>query len=119
MATSINATHQVTVRVAGKGETKQKAFANALSQIQKQVVDNTDQVTLQIVPVKVIPVRLRATAYRERFLFLFFPRTRTAYHVTLDIVVSINSVDLATVPFQTTAPANADFETVSGLKGGK
>lgn len=116
---SINQVNHQTVRVTGKGETKQKAFASALSQIQKQVVQNEESVTLQITPVKVTPVRLEESAYKERFLFLFFPRIRRHFNVTIDVEVAVNAIDLATVPFTEVASTDGEFESFSLLKGGK
>ncbi len=118
MATAINTTHERTVRVTGKGDTKQKAFAQALSQIQKQVVENVDAVTLQITPRQVTPVSLQSETYRERFLLFFFPRTRTTYHATIDVLVTINAIDLTQVPFEEKAK-NAAWKPVDVLKGGK
>ncbi|EIW12556.1 hypothetical protein KCA1_2955 [Lactiplantibacillus pentosus KCA1] len=71
MAT-INQTKSQTVRVTGKGETKQKAFASALSQIQKKVIQDESTVTLQITPIKVLPIQLDEATYKEHFLFSSF-----------------------------------------------
>lgn len=119
MAQSLNLVRQQTVRVTGKGETQQKAFANALSQIQKRVVQNEAYVTLQITPLKVKPVSLNVETYKERFLFLFFPRVRTTYVVTIDVDVAVNAIELATVPFKPVARPGAELKTFNALKGGK
>ena len=119
MAQPINAVQQRTVRVTGRGETKQKAFANALSGIQKQIVADETTVTLQITPLKVIPVALKVEAYKERFLFIFFPRVRTTVTVTIDVEVAVNTVELANVPFTVTNQSRVDAATLSALKGGK
>ena len=118
MAQPINLVRQETVRVVGKGETKQKAFADALSAIQKRVVQNEAYVTLQITPLKVTPVSLNEESYKERFLFLFFPRVRTSFTVTIDVDVAVNAIELATVPFTPVKQPSADLG-INALKGGK
>jgi len=116
---SINQTSQRVVRVTGKGDTKQKAFASALSQIQKKVIQNETAVTLQITPNRVLPVELQDNSYKEHFLFFFFPRIRHEFTVTIDVEVTINAIDLATVPFTKNDRQNADFQATNILKGGK
>ncbi|VDG22561.1 DUF4312 family protein [Lactiplantibacillus mudanjiangensis] len=115
----VNGFKQQVVRVTGKGDTKQKAFASALSQVQKQVVGNEDAVTLQIQPLKVIPVTLEEEAHKEHFLFIFFPRIRRTYQVTLDIEVSINTIDLTQLTFMTHQTTDLDLSKLDLLKGGK
>jgi len=88
-----------TVRVSGEGETKQQAFASALSNIRKQIIQDQGQVTLQIVPKKVRVQNAERISYQEKFLFFFFKRTRVNYQITLDIDVELNNVDLTNVAF--------------------
>lgn len=113
----LNEIRHQTVRVTGQGETKQKAFADALSHIQTQVVKDEAFVTLQITPVAITPVRLNVAARQERFLFLFFPRTRTTFDVVIDVQVAINAIELKTVPF--TATTVVPSRPLADLKGGK
>ncbi|KRO17997.1 DUF4312 family protein [Lacticaseibacillus saniviri] len=96
---AINQMQDVTVRVQGQGDTKQQAFAAALADIQKQLVGNESQTMLQIVPITVTPIQLDESMYKERFLFFFFPRVRTIYHVILEVTVQINSIALETLAF--------------------
>lgn len=105
---AINEMHDVTVKVQGQGETKQQAFAAALADIQKQLVGNEKQTMLQIVPVAVAPIQLDETTYKERFLFFFFPRTRTTYSVTLEVTVQVNSIDLSALTFNVHKQASPD-----------
>ncbi|MFC6182083.1 DUF4312 family protein [Lactiplantibacillus daowaiensis] len=119
MATAINTVTEQTVQVSGQGETKQKAFASALSQIQKQIVADTAQVTLQIQPLTVTPIDLTATTYTERFLFLFFPRKRTTFNVTLAVTVQLNTIALPSLDFTTVQTQPIKLPHWDILKGGK
>ncbi|KRO14063.1 hypothetical protein IV64_GL001900 [Lactiplantibacillus xiangfangensis] len=51
-------------------------------------------------------------------MLFFFPRTRTTYHATIDVLVAINAIDLTQVPFEEKAK-NATWKPVDVLKGGK
>lgn len=118
MAT-INQTKSQTVRVTGKGETKQKAFASALSQIQKKVIQDESTVTLQITPIKVLPIQLDEATYKEHFLFFFFPRIRKTFTVTIDVEVALNTIDIENLPFHETNSRGEALQIANFLKGGK
>ncbi|MFD1422050.1 DUF4312 family protein [Lactiplantibacillus songbeiensis] len=117
--TKLNASNQRTVRVSGQAETKQAAFASALSKIQKELVADTAMVTLQIQPLQVTPVSLQVAHRTERFLWLFFPRQRTQFSVTIDVTVQVNAIDLNTVVFATTPVKRNPLLDWTGLRGGK
>ncbi|XKM14347.1 DUF4312 family protein [Orbaceae bacterium ac157xtp] len=90
---------QITVQVTGKGDSKQKAFAIALQQVQKQVLKNANTILLRIEPLNVEVVNATEQFTTERFLFLFLPRKRAFYEVTLDVTVELSFVDLDSVKF--------------------
>ncbi len=69
--TVVNETKHQVVTVSGKGETKQQAFAAAFSNIQKQLIGDTETAILRIVPEKVEPLKLVKSSYTEKFLFFF------------------------------------------------
>lgn len=88
------------VVVAGKGDTKQAAFSSALSEIQKKVLKESSDVLLRIEPRAVTILSAEEVSYTERFLFFFFPRTRTHYQVELKVEVEMTLVEMASVPFK-------------------
>ena len=76
---SVQDRQQVVVTVEGKGDSKQHAFASALGEIQKKMMQESE-VILRIEPVEVEVVKAVQQSYKERFLFFFFPRIRTHYY---------------------------------------
>lgn len=97
----MNVTENITktLIVSGKGDTKQSAFASALSTIQKQVMEKNEDVMLQITPVSVQVVSAKAQTYTERFLFLFLPRKRSVYRVKLEVTVAITQIKMDQINF--------------------
>ena len=87
---SIQDCQQVIVTVEGEGDSKQHAFASALGQIQKKMMQESE-VILRIEPIE--------KTYKERFLFFFFPRKRTSYHVELEVTVSVTTLQVGEVEF--------------------
>jgi uncharacterized protein (TIGR03578 family) len=96
---AINVESKQSVIVDGTGETKQQAFASALANIQKQLIADTHQTILRIIPETVTPLVLHEETYTEKFLFFFFKRQRTTFHVKLDVKVTITSIDLDALAF--------------------
>lgn len=88
-----------TVQVNGKGESKSQAFSAALGQVQAEVMKNSPHLLLRIEPQDVRVVKAEERCVRERFLFLFFPRERRHYSVSLEIVVKVTAFDMAQVAF--------------------
>ncbi|KRK78031.1 hypothetical protein FC67_GL001365 [Companilactobacillus alimentarius DSM 20249] len=99
MDSEINNYITKTVRVYGEGETRQRAFANALSNIRKEIVQDEGQVTLQIIPKNVHVLSAERVSYQEKFLFFFFKRTRVNYKIALNIDVELNAIDLRAIDF--------------------
>ncbi len=65
--------HYVTqVTVQGKGDTKAKAFADALSRVQNQVLRTTQKILLRIEPEDVRVLRAQESVKSEKFLFFFW-----------------------------------------------
>ena len=60
-----------TVRVTGKGETKARAFADALNHVQAAVMKASPHILLRIEPQDVQVVQARESVCKEAFLFLF------------------------------------------------
>lgn len=95
---SIQDCQQVIVTVEGEGDSKQHAFASALGQIQKRMMQESE-VILRIEPIEVEVIKAIEKTYKERFLFFFFPRKRTSYHVELEVTVSVTTLQVSEVEF--------------------
>ncbi|WP_114192536.1 DUF4312 family protein [Edaphovirga cremea] len=89
------------VQVNGKGDTKAKAFAAALSQVQHSILKSTDNILLRIEPQDVNILKAHEKITREKFLFFFFPRERKTYSVTLEISVNVTVINTESVVFIT------------------
>lgn len=90
-----------TVNVSGKGDSKQRAFADALSKVQNTLLKSTSKVLLRIEPQEVKVVRAHESVRKEKFLFFFLARERRTYSVELDITVSVTVIDTDSVDFST------------------
>ncbi|MEZ9522997.1 DUF4312 family protein [Enterovibrio norvegicus] len=88
------------VVVSGKGETKQQAFAAALSQIQPTLLKNNQKVLLRIEPLDVKVLEAEEKVRTEKFLFFFLPRERRQYCVKLEVTVSLTHIDVEQVDFK-------------------
>ncbi|MDR1567662.1 MAG: DUF4312 family protein, partial [Streptococcaceae bacterium] len=102
------------IRVSGKGETEQYAFASALGNIQKQIASEKD-VLLRIEPVEVDLIAAKKCSYTERFLFFFFPRKRTVYQLELEVSVQVSQIDLTKIDFSEEMIANPERLNLSFL----
>ncbi|WP_336797179.1 DUF4312 family protein [Erwinia aphidicola] len=88
-----------TVNVSGKGDSKAKAFADALSRVQNTVLKSTSNILLRIEPVDVKVLRAELRVKKEKFLFFFLARERRTYSVELAITVNVAVVDTDKVDF--------------------
>lgn len=96
---NVTSKKQQVIRVEGVAEEKNKAFANALSQVQNHVIKESKDVTLRIEPVSVNVIKAEQETYVERFLFVFFPRVRHNFRVTLDVTADITMIEMSAVNF--------------------
>ncbi|EGT4355110.1 DUF4312 family protein [Cronobacter sakazakii] len=90
-----------TVRVKGKGDTRARAFADALNQVQAAVIKASPHILLRIEPQDVQVVHARETVRKEAFLFFFLRRERRAFSVELDVTVNVTAINLDKVDFVT------------------
>ena len=90
-----------TVRVTGKGETKARAFADALNHVQAAVMKASPHILLRIGPQDVQGVQARESVRKEAFLFLFLRRERRTFSVELDVTVNVTAINLDKVDFVT------------------
>ncbi|MBP2098740.1 DUF4312 family protein [Enterococcus rivorum] len=96
---NVTSKKQQVIRVEGIAEEKNKAFANALSQVQNHVLKESKDVTLRIEPIAVNVVKAEEETYVERFLFVLFPRVRHNFRVTLDVTADITMIEMDAVHF--------------------
>lgn len=87
------------VQVKGKGDTKAKAFANALGNVQNTVLKSTRNILLRIEPQDVKVLKAELSVKNEKFLFFFLPRERKTYSVELDITVNVTIINTDKVVF--------------------
>ncbi|MFS2221246.1 DUF4312 family protein [Pantoea sp. B65] len=88
-----------TVTVSGKGDSKAKAFADALSHVQSSVLRSTHKILLRIEPQDVRVIRAQESVRKETFLFFFLARERRNYSVELEITVNVTVIDTDKVEF--------------------
>jgi len=91
--------YETQVTVQGKGDSKAKAFADALSKVQQQVLRTSQKILLRIEPMDVRVLRAQESVRKEKFLFFFLARERRNYSVELNITVSVTVIDTDKVDF--------------------
>ncbi len=91
--------YETQVTVQGKGDSKAKAFADALSKVQQQVLRTSQKILLRIEPLDVRVLRAQESVRKEKFLFFFLARERRSYSVELEITVSVTVIDTDKVAF--------------------
>lgn len=89
-----------TVTVSGDGNTKQSAFSAALNNIQKTILKDNEQIILRIEPVDVKLINAQKKERIEKFMFLFLPRKKTSYSVTLDVTVNVTIINIDQLDFK-------------------
>jgi len=89
------------VQVEGKAETKAKAFAAALAQVQGKVLKSTNNVLLRIEPQDVKVLQADEKIINEKFLFFFLPRERRIYKVSLEITINVTMINIDNIDFVT------------------
>jgi len=92
--------YETQVTVQGKGDSKAKAFADALSKVQQQVLRTSQKILLRIEPLDVRVLRAQESVRKEKFLFFFLAREPRNYSVELEITVTV--IDTESVTFTAT-----------------
>ncbi|WP_125589069.1 DUF4312 family protein [Companilactobacillus jidongensis] len=109
------------IQVSGTGQTKQEAVADGLSKISK-IVRKKNEITVQITPVSIEIDEAECKEYKEHFLFVFLPRKRTIYNVSMSISVEIKYMDLSEIDFtekQIKDPNGVRLPKLSTLRSSK
>ncbi|GKX54499.1 hypothetical protein SOASR030_06110 [Leminorella grimontii] len=91
---------ETSVRVSGRGDTKQKAIADALSAVQRTVLKESSNIILRIEPVNVEVVQATVKTSHEKFLFFFLPRKRELYSVVLDVALDVTLLNVQEIHFE-------------------
>ncbi|MFI8417978.1 DUF4312 family protein [Serratia sp. NPDC078593] len=91
--------YTTSVTVAGKGDSKAKAFASALANVQGAVLKSTNNILLRIEPQDISVLKAEEKITRERFLFFFLPRERKSYAVSLEVTVNVIIINTEQVVF--------------------
>lgn len=91
--------YTTTVTVSGKGESKSRAFADALNQVQQAVLRSTQKILLRIEPQDVRVISAHEAVKKEAFLFFFLAREKRSYRVELEITVNVTVIDTEKVTF--------------------
>ncbi|MBS0881009.1 DUF4312 family protein [Pantoea sp. JGM49] len=91
--------YETQITVQGKGDSKAKAFSDALSKVQQQVLRTSQKILLRIEPIDVRVLRAQESVRTEKFLFFFLARERRNYSVELEITVSVTVIDTDKVDF--------------------
>lgn len=93
--------YTTSVKVEGKGDSKAKAFASALANVQGTVLKSTSNILLRIEPQDVSVLKAEEKITKEKFLFFFLPRERKIYTVALEITVNVTMINTEKVVFVT------------------
>ncbi|MCD1126772.1 DUF4312 family protein [Jinshanibacter sp. LJY008] len=90
---------KTSVRVSGRGDTKQKAIADALNSVQHKVLKESTNIILRIEPQDVEIVNATVKVSNEKFLFFFLPRKREFYSVVLDVALDVTLLNVQEIHF--------------------
>ncbi len=90
-----------TVRVAGKGESKSRAFADALNHVQAAVMKSSSRILLRIEPQERDGCSCARSGTKRGVSVFFLRRERRTYSVELDVTVNVTAIDLDKVDFVT------------------
>ena len=90
-----------TVRVYGKGTSKEKAMASALHYVKNAVMKTTPHILLRIELKDIQVVHAYLTISKESFLFFFLTRRRKKFFIELDVTVQCTLINLDKVDFIT------------------
>lgn len=96
MIKPITEEREMTLQAEGSGPTKEQALNAAFSNIKNKVGGTP----LRIEPLEAEVLEAEQIQYTERFLFLFFKRTRFRYFLRLNVRVRVVLVNVENIPFK-------------------
>lgn len=94
--------HEVEMNVVleGKGKSKQDAFINAISFLQKKISSSVKGTVIRIEPLDVNFVEGTETRFTEKFFFFFMKREVSNFHLKVEVKVRVFSVDHDSFEFE-------------------
>jgi uncharacterized protein (TIGR03578 family) len=87
---------EMTLQIEGRGQTKEQALSAAFSNVKNEVGGTP----LRIEPLDAEVLEADEIQYTERFLFLFFRRTRFEYFLRLSVRVRVVCIKIESIPFK-------------------
>jgi uncharacterized protein (TIGR03578 family) len=87
---------EITLQIEGRGQTKEQALNAAFSNLKNEVSGTP----LRIEPLDAEVLEADEIQYTERFLFLFFRRTRFEYFLRLRVRVRVVCIKMDSIPFK-------------------
>jgi uncharacterized protein (TIGR03578 family) len=87
---------EMTLQIEGRGQTKEQALSAAFSNLKNEVGGTP----LRIEPLDAEVLEADEIQYTERFLFLFFKRTRFEYFLRLSVRVRVVCIKIESIPFK-------------------
>ncbi|NKQ18842.1 DUF4312 family protein [Brevibacillus laterosporus] len=88
-----------TLTLSGSGDSKEAAFQQVFGQIKNQMAREIPDLILRIEPMDVKVLKANQITYKERFLGILFPRTRTKYSIEVRILVRLRVIELSKIEF--------------------
>lgn len=88
-----------TLTLSGAAETKEGAFNKVFAQIKPQIAREINELVVRIEPKDLEVLSAEEICYTERFMGLFFPRTRRRYEVQVRLTVRLGLVELSKLQF--------------------
>ncbi|MDR2023446.1 MAG: DUF4312 family protein [Hungatella sp.] len=96
MTKPITEEREITLQIEGRGQTKEQALNAAFSNLKNEVSGTP----LRIEPLDAEVLEADEIQYTERFLFLFFRRTRFEYFLRLRVRVRVVCIKMDSIPFK-------------------
>ncbi|MGL6218559.1 MAG: DUF4312 family protein [Lacrimispora sphenoides] len=96
MTKPITEEREMTLQIEGRGQTKEQALNAAFSNLKNEVGGTP----LRIEPLDAEVLEADEIQYTERFLFLFFRRTRFEYFLRLRVRVRVVCIKMDSIPFK-------------------
>lgn len=96
MTKPITEEREMTLQIEGRGQTKEQALSAAFSNLKNEVGGTP----LRIEPLDAEVLEADEIQYTERFLFLFFKRTRFEYFLRLSVRVRVVCIKIESIPFK-------------------
>ncbi len=88
-----------TLTLSGTAETKEGAFNDVFAQIKPQIAREITELVVRIEPKGLEVLSAGEISYTERFMGLFFPRTRRRYEVQVRLTVRLGLIELSQLKF--------------------